>query len=757
MNEARTKPWFARMRSTLILFSIIAIGASPLLARASYYLQAGAFHSKQHAKAWSNTIKHLTEHPTRIRTKEDGHHKLLHLVQISDIKTKQEAQATQQHLRKNDINTRLREEKMQSANNGKLWNLRDVDIRSVIEEVGKETGKNFLIDPRVRGKITLISNSPIKSDALYQVFLTALHVSGFAAVPSGRVIKIIPDNQSRSTAAPVYGTGQAHGAKNIVRVIRVRHVSAQALVPVLRPLLPNYALLSAYPPSNSLIIAGHADNINKIAQIVRRVDTSNSQRITMIKLRHASAEDVVETLKNLIQSQGRGRLSQPVSLAADERSNAVLISGSPADRLRMKVLISQMDTANTNQTAGRTQVVYLHYLRAEDLAPVIAGIARSYYHGKVGTTVGTSTGQATVDLKQDKEQTQSAAQKQQKAKTEKGEKGRTQVEIIAEPNTNSLILTAPKALMRTLKRVIRKLDIRPAQVLVEAMIAEVNEDSVSSLGIEWGSLLPDANNSEAGPTVFSQGLGIIRIGDITRDGFESGFDSFFAEFQARITALANDNKADILSTPSVVVLDNHIAKILVGQRVSIEDSTYPNNAGGTTTGTPYTTFDREEVALHLYVRPQINQGDGVQLQIDQGNDTLATPNDQSSRPIVNTSSIKTSVLVKSGDILVLGGLKQNSLKELENKIPFLGDVPLIGHIFSKTTTGRERRSLMIFIRPVIIRNRRDSLTVSGDKYNFIRDKQLNWLRQRRVRGSHEYLLPDFKEIKLPKPFQGHHR
>jgi len=311
------------------------------------------------------------------------------------------------------------------------------------------------------------------------------------------------------------------------------------------------------------------------------------------------------------------------------------------------------------------------------------------------------------------------------------------VQIIAEPNTNSIIINAPASLIRILKRVISQLDIRPAQLLVEAMVAEVDESDVNSLGIEWGS-----DQQTGKPSDFRPGFAIINS------------KTTIADFQAQIYALAQRQRANILSTPSVVVLDNRQAKILVGKQVSVASTTYPNNAGGTTTASPYVTFDRVNVALHLYVRPQITRGEGIQLQIDQGNDTLDPASaTNTNNPVFKISSIVTSVHVESGDIVVLGGLKQDSLGNNDNRIPILGDIPGLGRLFQHNIRNREKRVLMVFIRTIILRNERQAVQVTGGKYDDLRQYQLDWLRtQPYDQKNNDVLLQPLQTADLPKPF-----
>ncbi|KTD11379.1 GspD family T2SS secretin variant LspD [Legionella jamestowniensis] len=641
----------------------------------------------------------------------------------------------------------------------KLWNLRNADIRAVIAEVSRVTGRNFIVDPRVQGKISIVSSTPISDKELYQVFLSMLQISGYAAIPSGDVIKIVP-NIDAKTQSP-YGLSllksPPQGDEMMVAVVPVHYVPSEQLVPVLRPLMPQWSSVSAYAPSNMLILSGRASNIKQLVRIIRQVDSSSANGIDMIPLKHALAMDVASTLKDLIKTQPGLSSHAQTMIAADDRSNAILLSGSRTDRIRLRLLIAKLDRRSTYGTDGNTQVVYLNYLRAEDLVPILAGIAQANFSGNVGTTIGTitrpeldSTNPASNLVSNSSSGNQTPAQTTPPAATNPAAtpnttgaatqtEGTTKptVQIIAEPNTNSIILNAPVSLIRTLKSVIRQLDIKPAQLLIEALVAEIDENDLNSLGIEWGS-----DRQTGDPADFRPGFAIINS--------QTRID----DFQAQIYALARDRKANILSTPSVVVLDNRQAKILVGRQVSVASTSYPNNAGGTTVASPYTTFDRVNVALHLYVRPQITQGNGIQLQIDQGNDTIDPSSTlNTDNPVFKISSIVTSVHVESGDIVVLGGLTQDSIGNDDNRLPIIGDLPGVGRLFQHNIQSREKRVLMVFIKPCILRSRNDALFVSSGKYKDVRQEQLEFLREQPYNPeNNDILLPSMNQAALPRPF-----
>lgn len=652
------------------------------------------------------------------------------------------------------------EQVQETAEEGHFWNLQQTDIRAVIQEVSHITGKNFLIDPRVQGKLSLISNAKIADKDVYPVFLSMLQVAGFSAVPQGDVIKIVPIMDGRTEAAfsnPLLH--QSSGDALMIHVVPVHYVPAEQLVPVLRPLMPQWSTVTAYGPSNMLILSGRANNISQLAEIIHQVDSSAANGIDIIPLKHALAMDVSNTLKELLKTQNSSGMRNPPVIAADDRGNAILLSGNKTDRLRLRLLILELDKQNPNASQSNTQVVYLNYMRAEDMVPILAGIAQAGFSGTVGTTIGTIT-QPQLDSSNPAAsmvpnpsggnipnnpivQTGGGANTMPSTQgTNNQTEGTTKpsVQIIGEPNTNSVIMNGPATLIKTLKRVIEQLDIKPAQLLIEALVAEIDAEEINNLGIEWGSidqLKHDPNNFRPGFAIINSKTGI-------------------NDFQSQIYALFRERKANILSTPSVVVLDNRQAKILIGKQVSVASSSYPNNASGTTVASPFTTYDRVNVALHLYVRPQITRDCGIQLQIDQGNDTLQ--NDELLRPgdlpVFNISAIVTSVHVHSGDIIVLGGLAQDRLNNDNTDVPILKDIPGFGRLFQRNSTARRKKVLMVFIRPFIMQTDKDTALFSSGKYQHLRADELKIVREQETfdARNRDTVAPPWRSEILPKPF-----
>ncbi|MCC5792574.1 MAG: GspD family T2SS secretin variant LspD [Legionellaceae bacterium] len=739
--------------TSVVFASEVTIRTVSIDGQDAYVIHAGAFAHKKNADELQKKISDLSHMPVELQYLPE---KKLWLVKTAPLNDYNEALELQNKIR--DQKQEARQFGRQGSPGKKLWNLKNADIRAVIAEVSRLTGKNFIIDPRVQGKISIVSATPISDDELYQVFLSMLQISGYAAIDNGDITKIVP-NIDAKTQSPDISEADGHpplGDEMLVQVIPVKYVPADQLVPVLRPLMPQWSSISAYNPSNMLILSGRANNIRQLATIITQVDDSTSSDIDIVPLKYALAMDIANTLKDLVKSvSGPGK--QPTTLAPDDRSNAILISGNKTDRIRLRMLINRLDQESSRGVHSNTQVIYLNYLRAEDLVPILAGIAEANFSGIVGTTIGSITkpeldstnpassmasGSSSTNLQSGERMSSSKmgasmGTSEVSSKTE----GSTKpiVQIIAEPNTNSVILNAPPSIISIMRSVISQLDIRPAQLLIEAIVAELDENDVNSLGIEWGSR--EEQNGRAPD--FRPGFAIINS--------QTSIDNF----QAQIYALARNRRANILSSPSVVVLDNRQAKILVGQQVSVQNSSYPNNAGGSTGATPFTTFDRVNVALHLYVRPQITRGQGIQMQIDQGNDTISpTSIENSVNPVFNISSIVTSVHVESGDIVVLGGLSQDSLGNEDNHLPILGDIPGIGRLFQHNIRNREKKVLMVFIKPIILRNKKDALQVTGGKYDHVRNYQLEMLRDQEIYipDDKELYLPPLHSANLPKPF-----
>jgi len=574
-----------------------------------------------------------------------------------------------------------------------MLNMENTDINTLISTIADKTGKNFIVDPRVKGKVTIISHQSITREELYQTFLSILEVHGFAAIPGDGVIKIVPDSTAKQSSIRTATTGApGQGDELVTRVVMVDYVNAMQLVPILRPLIPQQGHMAAFPSSNVLIVSDRADNISRIMQLIKRIDRPSNDDIEVIALQHASAAEMVRVL-GALQKKGtsnKANSSVPV-LIADERTNSILLGGNKAERLRLRALVAHLDTSTDD--GGNTQVIYLKYADAASLVPVLTGVSSNL---------------------------SKASGKGAKSKAEK-------ISIQADENTNSLVITAKPDLMRSLQSVIRQLDIRRAQVLVEAIIAEISSTKTSELGVQFGSL--DTDNTGAISSEFP-GTGSTILGLLSSDAVNLngglnigiGDGTGNSRFGVLLRAIASDDDSNLLSTPNLVMLDNEEAEIIVGQNVPFITGSQQTTGG---LANPFQTIQRQDVGLTLKVKPQINEGDALKLDITQEISSVVPDNTNvtSSDIITNKRSIKTSVLVNDGEIIVLGGLMSDDLTEGVSKVPVLGDVPVVGNLFRSRTTRKVKTNLVVFLHPVILKDGKGQAHASR-KYNYIRNKQL---------------------------------
>lgn len=608
-----------------------------------------------------------------------------------------------------------------------MLNMENTDINTLISTVADKTGKNFIVDPRVKGKVTIISHQAITREELYQTFLSILEVHGFAAIPGDGVIKIVPDSTAKQSSIRTATRGSpGQGDELVTRVVMVDYVNAMQLVPILRPLIPQQGHMAAFPSSNVLIVSDRADNISRIMQLIKRIDRPSNEDIEVISLQHASASEMVRVLASLNKgtTAGKGVTAAPV-LVADERTNSILLGGNKAERLRLRALIAHLDTSA--EDGGNTKVIYLKYADAASLVPVLTGVSDNL----------------------------------SKAGGKAANPNRSNISIQADENTNSLVITAKPDVLRSLQSVIRQLDIRRAQVLVEAIIAEISSTKTSELGVQFGSIDTDsvgAISSEfpgTGPGILSLAFG---TGPVTSLGgglsIGAGNGTGNSRFGVLLRAIASDDDSNLLSTPNLVMLDNEEAEIIVGQNVPFITGSQSTTGG---VATPFQTIQRQDVGLTLKVKPQINEGDALKLDITQEISSVVPDNSSvtSSDIITNKRSIKTTVLVNDGEIVVLGGLMSDDLTEGVSKVPVLGDVPLLGNLFRSRTTRKVKTNLVVFLHPVILKDGKGQLHASR-KYNYIRAKQLANRKDgvNLLDDSVSPVLPSLDEfLSIPPPYQ----
>jgi general secretion pathway protein D len=618
-------------------------------------------------------------------------------------------------------------------------NLKDADINALIGTVAEVTGKNFIVDPRVKGKVTVISSRAMDSDEVYHVFLSILKVHGFAAVPSGQVIKILPDVSAKQDSVPTVSDARpGSGDEMVTRVIQVDNVASAQLVPILRPLVPQQGHLAAYPTTNVLIISDRAENVSRLVDIIRRIDKVSDAEIEVIRLEHASATEVVRVLNAISRgrpAQAKGAPAAAQTLVADERTNSVLLGGDRSSRLRLRAIISHLDTPL--ERGGNTKVIYLKYSKAADLVDTLRGV------GKIQGDKAKGKAAAPVNI--DKE-----------------------LDIQADESTNALVITAPPALMRSLEAVIRQLDIRRSQVLVDAIIAEVGERKARELGVQWAFNGIGSNVSPVGGTNFTNAalpLSAVLEGIVnnTVPGLARGLalgggnvtDGGQFKWGAVIQALAADSDANVLSTPSIMTLDNEEAEIIVGQNVPFVTGSFTSTGAAAGSVDPFQTIQREDVGITLRVKPQINEGNAIMMEIEQEISSISD-SAEASDIITDKRSIKTNVLVENGQVIVLGGLIEDRITETEQKVPLLGDLPILGVLFRTSTTRHEKANLMVFIRPGIVRDESSSNRYTAGKYNILRARQFELHDDRvpLIPGEQMPRLPEFDEfIELPPPFE----
>ncbi len=591
-------------------------------------------------------------------------------------------------------------------------NYKDADLRQIIEAVSEITGRNFIIDPRVKAQVTMLSSSPMSPDAFYEAFLSILEVHGYVAVPSGDLTKILPDANARQVPGRDLPSGSfGAGDELVTQVIQVQNVGAAQLVPILRPLIPQYGHLAAHPASNMLIISDRAANVNRMLRIIRRIDQAGDEEIEVLRLEHASASDVVRVVTALTQAANRADAgAAPLGMVADERTNSVLISGDRTSRLRIRALITHLDTPL--EQGGNTQVIYLNYADSEDLS------------GRLRDQATQITGQG-----------QPGAQ-QGGAPSSRRNDGIT---IWADPATNALVITAPPEAMRMLKSVIAQLDIRRAQVLVEAIVAEVSYNKAAQLGVSWVIDGSEGGNI-VGLTKFTSALNVTDIGgalvgddqqigqalQAIPDGASIGIGDFSGStrWAAIIRALLGDASTNVLATPSIMTLDNEEAELSVGQEVPFVTGQFTNTGAAQGSVNPFQTIQREDVGLKLKVTPQINEGDALILDIQLENSNLQASTQGAVDLVTNERTITQKVLVENGQILVMGGLVDDQIVEIDEKVPFLGDIPLMGNLFKSQSSTVSKRTLMVFLRPVIIRDAKTASNLTNRKYRLMRNVQL---------------------------------
>ena len=638
-------------------------------------------------------------------------------------------------------------------------NLKEADIGTLIATVSEVTGRNFVIDPRVKGKVTVVSSSPMDADAVYATFLSVLAVNGYAAVPSGAAIKIVPDSNARSEGGGFTAGGGLAGDELVTRVFDIHNGSATQLVAILRPLVAQSGQLAAYASGNSLIVSDRAANVDRLQRLIEQMDRNGDRDTVLVPLENAGADDVVKVLGSLMQQarQGDPGATQP-TVIADTRSNSVLIGGDHADREKLLALIRQLD--QPSRDGGDTQVVYLKYADAESLAPILTGNAQpagksaaSGSSSMFGSSSGSSSaasafGSSSKSSGSGTGSGTTGSASASNAAVYNGSGSNADLRVIADKDTNSLVITAPPKTLQQIRKVIAQLDIRRAQVLVEAVIAEVSASKSSDLGVDWLAYNPNAiaaagilnsstssalssaasalssssSSTISSSTLYSAAASAIGTGGTALVGISTSNGSIYG---ALIKALVSDADTNILSMPSLVTLDNQEAKIEVGQSVPELTGSY-SNTGTSSNGSvnPFQTVDREDIGLKLGITPTIGEGNTIRLKLEFENSTIASGTAGTSSLITNKRTVSNTVSVEGGQILVIGGLIDDQLNDSVTRIPGLSSLPWVGGLFKSRSLSRTKRNLMIFLHPVILRERGESDYFTRRKYEDTRQAQI---------------------------------
>jgi general secretion pathway protein D len=596
-------------------------------------------------------------------------------------------------------------------------NLKDTDIQELIKFVAEATDTIIVVDPAVKGKVKVVSAKPVSRAELYELFLSILEVHGYTAVKSGGIVRVIQSKDARSSPVAVRdGDSGKVSDEYVTQVIRLENISAAKLIPVLRPLVPQQAHMAAYAPSNAIIISDVSANIDRIRDIIERMDKSAVQQTDIIKLRYAVADDVVRMLDQLSKSVAKqsGGAEPVVLLVADSRTNSVLVSGDELERTRIRKLVAHLDTPL--EQSGNVKVIYLQYAQATELAEVLTRVMQNI---------------SQLDTGDGKKQSRAG--------------GNTST-IEADEGTNALIITADTDEMASLEAVIHRLDIRRAQVLVEAIIVEMELIDGQDLGLQWlfaendgfygsninagdararriaGAVLPPRDDN--GDDGFD--LGNLAGALAETPGLSLGWGNLDDDFSMTVilNALKEEQNANILSTPSLLTLDNQEAYITVGQNVPFVTGSFTNTgAGGDGAQNPFQTIERQNVGITLTVTPHINEGDSVVLDISQEVSSLSGLSVVASDLITNERKIQTKILAQDGRVVVLGGLIKDDVQDASQKVPILGDIPFLGRLFRTDAVKVTKSNLLIFIRATIIRDDEQLAGATADKYRYIRDQQ----------------------------------
>ena len=571
-------------------------------------------------------------------------------------------------------------------------NLKGADIRELIDQVAQISGQTFVVDPRVKGQVSVVSNSPLTLTEVYQLFLSVMATHGFSVITQGDQARIVPNAEAKADA----DAGRKAPDRLETRLIQVQHGSAIELIPLIRPLVPQYGHLAAISSANAIIISDRTANIERIEDLLRQLDQKGQSDYSVLNLQHAWVMDTAEVLRNAAD-RGQAKGTSGTQVIADGRTNRLIVLGPPAARAKLVALAQSLDTPTSR--SANTRVIRLRHGDAKSLAETLGEISEKLKPETGGETTG-------------KPQT---------------------VLIRADESLNALVLLAEPDVVATLEDIVRQLDVPRAQVMVEAAIVEVSGDISDALGVQWAVDARGGSGGLGGTNFSGTGLSVGRVLQAiqdTKNGTDNNTLSNLPDgaiiglgtdsFGVLVTALSANSKSNLLSTPSLLTLDHQKAEILVGQNVPFQTGSFTTSASGA--DNPFTTIERQDIGVTLKVTPHINDGASLRLEIEQEISSIA-PTSQGVNAvdlITNKRSIKSTILAENGQVIVLGGLIQDDVTQADSKVPLLGDIPLLGRLFRSSKETRIKRNLMVFLRPTVIRDAAGMAALSGKKYSDIR-------------------------------------
>ncbi|RKG36768.1 type II secretion system secretin GspD [Acinetobacter rongchengensis] len=640
-----------------------------------------------------------------------------------------------------------------TAAHAQTWkiNLRDADLTAFINEVADITGKNFAVDPRVRGNVTVISNKPLNKNEVYDLFLGVLNVNGVVAIPSGNTIRLVPDSNIKNSGIPYDPRNNARGDQVVTRVIWLENTNPNDLIPALRPLMPQFAHLAAIQGTNALIVSDRASNIYQIETIVRNLDGTGQNDIEAITLQSSQAEEIIKQLEAMSATgAAKDFAGSRVRIVADARTNRILIKGDPNTRKRLRNMIEMLDVPSADRLGG-LKVFKLKYASAKNLSEILQGLVTGQAVNSSSNNSSNSSSNTSSSLNNSSSNTNSTSggvstssinlnsnsnNNNQNNVTSFNANG---VSIIADGAQNALVVKAEPQLMREIEAAIQQLDVRRQQVLIEATIIEVEGNDADQLGVQWamGDLSSGVgliNFSNVGTSLSKLAAGYLTggaagLGSAVGSGtslilgdYKEGADGSRKLYGALIQALKQNTKSNLLSTPSILTMDNEEAYIVVGQNVPFVTGSVSTGTGGTVN--PYTSIERKDVGVTLKVIPHIGEGGSIRLEVEQEVSAVAENKGQASDLVTSKRSIKTSVLADHGQTVVLGGLISDDTIHSRQSVPFLGDIPGLGRLFRADNKSNNKRNLLVFIHPTIVGDSSDIRKMAQQRYDQLYSLQL---------------------------------